>query len=119
MTIYHKDLKHKFKNMNFLEQMANVGSEVFRAISWQEKGNYNYALISFERALELLDFTSEGIKDFHKLKELRRLREVLVDYFAGDNIYKSSSKLWQNYFYGFNYAAALLRQKNRPLIKNI
>ncbi|MBM3707379.1 MAG: hypothetical protein FJW69_03405 [Actinobacteria bacterium] len=111
MTVYHKNIRQKFQDMNFFEQMANVGSEIYRAIGWREKGNPEYAIISFERALELLDFTSEAVKEYHRLKELRRLREVIVDYFAGDNSYKSSPELWNNYFFAFNYAAALLRQK--------
>ena len=42
--------------------MANVGSEVERALNWQAKGNKEYSRLAFERALELLDFTTEGIK---------------------------------------------------------
>ncbi|MBM3713703.1 MAG: hypothetical protein FJW56_09790, partial [Actinobacteria bacterium] len=82
MTVYHKNIRQKFQGMNFFEQMANIGSEIYRAINWREKGNPEYAAISFERALELLDFTSEAVKEYHRLKELRRLREVIVDYFA-------------------------------------
>jgi hypothetical protein len=111
MTVYHKNIRQKWQNMSFFEQMSHVGSEVYRAMNWQEKGNTGYACISFERALELLDYTTETIKDFYRLRELRRLREVLVDYFAGDNIYNSSPKLWNNFFYGFNHAAAISRQR--------
>lgn len=34
-----------------------------------------------------------------------------VDYFAYDNQYGSTDASWQNYFFAFNYAAALMRGK--------
>jgi hypothetical protein len=105
MNIVHKDLKERWCMLSFFEQMANVGSEVERALGWKEKGNKQYCLLAFERALELLDFTTEIIKESHRLKELKRLREVLVDYFFSDNIYKSAPESWHSYFYAFNYAA--------------
>jgi hypothetical protein len=37
------------------------------------------------------------------------VRECLVDYFMFDNEYGSSDELWQQYFYGFAYAARLGR----------
>lgn len=92
--------------MPFFEQMANVGSEVGRAINWRDKNGENSQL-AFERALELLDLTIDDSKNKKRLRELLRLREVAVDYFAGSNEYKSSDAGWQNYFYAFNYAARL------------
>lgn len=92
--------------MSFFEQMANVGSEVERAIKWRET-NMVYSQLAFERALELLDLTITDTKSYIRLKELSRVREALVDYFQFDNIYASSSQKWRNYFYGFNYAARI------------
>lgn len=109
MTVYHRDLQKRWHDLSLMEQLANVGSEVERALNWQEKGNTEYTTISFERSLELLDYTTEGMDNFYRLKELKRLREILVDYFAGQNIYHSSAGLFRNYFYGFNYAASLSR----------
>lgn len=109
MTVYHKDLKEKWLGFSLAEQLANVGSEVERALNWREKGNTAYTVLAFERALELLDYTTEGMDNFYRLRELRRLREVLVDYFAGDNIYNSSPGLFKSFFYGFNYKASLHR----------
>ncbi|MCE5328764.1 hypothetical protein LLG07_00260 [bacterium] len=105
MKIQHSNLKDRWGELSFFEQMANVGSEVERALSWKEKENKQYCLLAFERALELLDFTSETVKEIHRLREIKRLREVLVDYFASDNIYGSTPQSWHNYFYAFNYAA--------------
>lgn len=111
MTIYHKELKKRWNNLSLMEQLSNVGSEVERVLYWKEKGNIEYTTLAFERALESLDYTTENIDDFYRLKEHKRLREVLVDYFAGQNIYNSSPKLFRNYFYGFNYAASLSRSR--------
>jgi hypothetical protein len=109
MTIYHKELQKRWQNLSLIEQLANVGSEVERALKWREKSNPEYSASAFERALELLDYTTDGINDFYRLRELKRLREVLVDYFIGANIYSSSAVSFRKYFYGFNYAVSLSR----------
>lgn len=107
MTTYHKELaKGKWNKLSLAEQLANVGSEVFRTISWREKKK-EYSTMAFERALELLDLSIRDPKNKNALNELCRVREVLVDSFMGDNIYKSTDELWKNYFNGFNYLARL------------
>jgi hypothetical protein len=106
MNVQHKDLAAgRWNSLSFFEQMANVGSEVERTIKWREKRNAQYSQMAFERALELLDFTVADKKNKKRLKELLRLREVLADYFAFENVYRSSDKSFQNYFYAFNFAA--------------
>jgi hypothetical protein len=106
-TYIHKELAAgRWRELTFFEQMANVGSEIGRTINWRDK-NEEYSRLAFERGLELLDLTIADPKNRTGLKELCRVREVLVDYFMYANEYGSSDKLWQNYFYGFNYAARL------------
>lgn len=107
MNYQHKSLaKGKWKELSFFQQMANIGSEVIRAINWEKK-NPEYSQMAIDRALELLDLTIIDGKNHKRgrLKELLRLREVLADYFYFDNIYKSSSANWSNYFLAFNYTA--------------
>ncbi|MEO0095710.1 MAG: hypothetical protein ABIL18_05860 [candidate division WOR-3 bacterium] len=105
MNYQHKELAQgKWFQFSFIEQMAHIGSEVNRAINWREK-NREYSIKATERALELIDLTIIDPKNKRRLKELVRLREVLVDYFYFDNQYGSSDKLWQSYFYPFFYAA--------------
>lgn len=107
MDYQHKELaQDRWLKLSFFEQMANIGSEVERAIKWREK-NKDYFRLAFERALELLDLTADDIRNKSRLKELLRLREVLADYFCFDNIYGSTDKKWQNYFWAFNYAARI------------
>jgi len=108
MSYQHKNLaKGKWFELPFPVQMANIGSEVNRAISWKKKNNPQYCQQAFERSLELLDLTISDKKNKKRLRELTRLYEILVDYFAFDNEYKSTEQSWQNYFLAFNYLARL------------
>ena len=103
---YHPQLTAgQWFKLKFIEQMANIGSEVERTIKWRDK-NKEYSQRAFERALELLDLTISDPKNksFPRLKELCRLREVLIDYFCFDNQYLSPDDFWRKYFYAFNYA---------------
>lgn len=95
-------------NLSLMEQLANVGSEVMRAINWKNKGNQEYSRLAFERALALFDLTMADAKNSQRLKEVARAREILVDSFD-KNIYQSSDQQWQKYFLQFNYAAQNLR----------
>jgi len=105
MSIKHKQLAAgRWNKLSLVEQLANIGSDVERTINWKIKGNKQYSQHAFERALELLSLTFDDPKNKNRLKELVRVYEVLVDYFAGENIYGSSDKLWKNYFFAFNWA---------------
>src|SRR4030042_3897379 len=105
MKYQHKNLAEgKWFKLTLVEQLANVGSEVQRAINWREK-NKEYSRKAFERALELLDITVADGKNRKRLKEILRLREALADYFAFRNSYQSSDESWQKYFTAFNWAA--------------
>ena len=106
--IQHKQLAAgRWKKLSLVEQLANVGSEIERAISWRKKKNRVYGQKAFERAVELLTFSIIDPKNKNRLKELTRLREVLIDYFFGENLFSSSDKLWRSYFYPFNWAARI------------
>lgn len=107
MNIQHKQLAGgRWFEFGLMEQMANVGSEIFRTMAWRKKSRDD-SQKAFDRALELLDLTIEDPKNRGRLKELLRVRETLVDYFVFDNEYKSTDEQWQNYFYAFNYAARI------------
>jgi len=102
----HKELAAgRWFTLSFFEQMANIGSEVERAIKWKAKNNAEYSRTAINRGLELLELTKADARNVKRLKELARLYEVLVDYFYFDNSYSSSDELWRKYFYAFNYAA--------------
>ena len=77
MTYQHKELANgRWRELTFIGQMANIGSEVERGILIKSK-NKEYCVKAVERALELLDLTIDDGKNNGRLKELTRLRETL------------------------------------------
>ena len=115
MNFIHKDLAAgRWRTFTFLEQMANIGSEISRTIIWKNKGNATYRNRAFERALELLWLTIDDPKNrnLSRLKELTRTREALIDHFLCENSYHSTDECWNRYFLQFAYAANL-KQRQR------
>lgn len=110
MKIITKKIQHKqlaagrWYELTFCEQMANIGSEVERAISWKNR-NKDFSNKAVDRALELLFLSIDDKKNILRLKELTRVYESIGDYFYGDNVFKSNNLLWQKYFYNFAFAA--------------
>jgi hypothetical protein len=100
----------RWYSLSLLEQLANTGSEVERALNWTARGNSEYGTRAAERALELLDLTISDPKNRHRLREITRLREVLLDYFHGSNEYGSTPAAWHSYFHAYGMAVALRRQ---------
>lgn len=106
MKLQHKELAEgRWAEMPFCEQMANIGSEVSRALNWRKKKKEDFSKRAVNRALELLDLTIKPIKKYSRLKELLRLKEVLIDFFYGSNEFSSSETIWRKYFDHFNYFA--------------
>ena len=106
MSYQHKELAAgRWSKLSFFEQMANIGSEVERALNWRVKNNADYAQKAFERALELIDLTLENTRNYSHLKEITRMREAVVDYFFGTNQFMSTEASWRKYFLCFSYAA--------------
>lgn len=105
MTYQHKELAAgRWKKLSFCEQMANIGSEIERALIWRAKDKAAYSRNAFERALELVDLTLENVSGFTRLREIARMREFMVDYFAGANQFSSTDASWRRYFSHFTYA---------------
>lgn len=104
-NVFHTGLEDRWNQFTLIEQMANVGAEIGRAIKWKTKGNFEMSKNAFYRCLELLDLTINDKKNKKSLKEILRVREALVDSFMGENMYKSSDKIWEKYFFYFNVAA--------------
>lgn len=110
--IIHKNLASgRWFELSLFEQLANIGMDIERCIKWKEKDDLQKSQAAFERALDLIDLTVSDPKNKGRLREILRTREALVDHFIFNNEYQTTSKQWLNYFYQFNYAAAL--QKGR------
>ncbi len=109
MKLFHQETAKKWHQYSIFEQMANVGIEILRAISWKKKGNEKKFLDAFYRSLELIDLTINDKKNKKYLKEILRIREILADYLIGDNLYCSTDKDWEKYFYPY----MLVSRKNK------
>ncbi len=107
MTLHKELAQGRWFELSLIEQLANVGMDIERAIRWKQKNNSEHSGKAFERALDLLSLSIIDPKNKKRLKELTRVREILIDYFVYDNEYGSTDKSWLNYFYPFNYAVAL------------
>jgi len=94
--------KEKWFSLPLQAQMSNIGADVGRSINWKKKAPERSRQF-FEQALIQLDLTIEDKKNHtSSLKEICRLKEVLADYFLGSNIYGSTEKNLNNYFYTFS-----------------
>ena len=95
----HKTLADgRWAEMPLSLQMLNIGSEISRANRWKAKDNQTQVERAVFRALELIDLTIEAQRGKHCLKEFTRMREVICDYYLGDNFYKSNGKQIQRAF---------------------
>ncbi len=113
MSVQHKELAGgRWFQLGLVEQMANVGSEVERALNWKARGNSEYSMRAVERALELLDLTIGDLKNRCRLREVTRVREVLADYFYADNQYGSTEVSWRRYFWSYAYAVRAARERS-------
>lgn len=106
MSYQHKELAEgRWKTFSIAEQMANIGSEVERALNWRAKKNEDYSYRAFERSLELFDLTLDDSKHKGRLGEIARAREAWVDFYAYDNEYGTNEESWRKYFLQFAFAA--------------
>ena len=106
MKIQHARLAQgRWREMSFLHQMANIGSEVERFLNWRAKGNHEYSQRARDRALELLDLTLDAHRRKGRLREVARVREALVDFSEGTNAFDLSEDFWRRYFTVFTLAA--------------
>jgi len=102
------NLTERWYKFNASEQMANIGSELYRAFSWQKKGDAEAQNLALDRTLELLDLTltdPKWSKTKGRLKEIGRARELISDLFFGQNKYNETAESLMKYFDEFALAA--------------
>lgn len=105
MTQHNTLTKKNWTDKSICFQIANIGSEIERTISWKKRGNTNYSRQAFDRALELIDLTLAGALTLAQFREITRIRELLADWYIGNNSWKSTDESWQKYFLAFAVAA--------------
>lgn len=95
--------------LTLYEQLGNVGTEVGRMVRARKRKNSPDFLNARDRALELLDLTIADPKRKHQLREITRVREVLIDSISEKSSYNSDLAALDRYFINFAYAARLNR----------
>jgi hypothetical protein len=112
MKVFHKTLASgRWEQFSFARQMANIGSEVERAMKWKEKNDMSKFENAFARMLELIYLTIADKKNVKRLKEVTRMKEALIDYLYDDNYYNSTGDFFRKYFLQFAYYAGRERQE--------
>lgn len=100
-SLQHRDLAAgRWWELSIAQQLGNVGSEVSRAARWMGRSP-EQAQNALYRALELLDLTLADPRlrqSPARLREIARAREVVADFFAGPNEYRSTAASLQKYF---------------------
>jgi hypothetical protein len=105
--IRHRELAERWREMSVAQQLGNVGSEVGRAMKWRTR-NPRIADEALTRALELIDLTLDDPRhraSYARLREICRVREVVLDFLVGPNRYGSTESSLQRYFDAFAIAA--------------
>jgi hypothetical protein len=84
-------------------QLANVGSEVNRAIKYKNKNEEQKKINFTQKAIELLDLTIEDPKNVNRREELECCKEELNDFFLGSNDYHTTDDILIRFYDSFLY----------------
>lgn len=96
--------------MPLVEQLANVGSEVERAIRSHESGHQARHDRALDRALELFDLTAADDRwRGHRRREILRAREEFCRLFFDEQVPAGSADGMRRYFLHFAVAARASR----------
>jgi hypothetical protein len=103
---YHDTLAGgRWQQLSLMEQLGNVGSEIYRAQRRRAANEEEGFQLAFQRSLELLDLTLSDPRWSTGRKELARSREVVCDFFVGGNRFGTDADSLQRYFDQFAMAA--------------
>lgn len=85
-----------------VQQLGNIGAEIGRTISWKQNTAFGDYHEPFYRGLTYLDLSISDPKNSGaRLNEICRVREALVDWFLGSNLYHTTDAEWTTYFNSF------------------
>lgn len=112
MKFRHKDLaKGRWYKLSLAQQLANIGSEVSRAMRWKEKDD-NLFWGAVERTLELFYLTIADPRWRNRLKEFTRLREIFCDAVLDGKEYGSTLQALEQYFFHFAIYSQKIKMSN-------
>jgi len=107
MSFKHKELAGgRWRTLSLAEQLGNIGSEISRALNWQNKDKKIF-WNAVERALELFDLTLDDPRWKGRRQEIARAREVFCDIVFGDKKYNTTLADLLRYFDQFAYLNAI------------
>lgn len=108
MSNYQVD-RGRWSQMDILNQMGNIGSEVGRTIAAKRRGDNERFNGALDRALDLFDATTEDLAAKHspRLKEVLRSRDQFLSLFFADKFDDANNI--ERYFTQFALAARLNR----------
>lgn len=102
----------KWSSLSLIEQLANIGSEVSRAVSAHEAGRLERRDAAVDRGLELFDLTATDDRwRGARRREVLRAREEFCALFWGHELGRDAASL-NRYF--FHFALAARRAAGRP-----
>ena len=84
-------------------QIANIGSEVHRAIRWKNRGDRQKSENFCNKAIEFWERSKRDPKNQARLNEIDNAIEELRDFFLGQNIYQTSEETLIRYYDAFLY----------------
>jgi hypothetical protein len=98
----------RWQTLSLIEQLANVGSEVDRAIRAHDAGKEARRDLAIDRALELFDLTAADPRwRGPRRREVLRAREEFCRLFFDEQVPSGSAASLQRYFLYFAAARAL------------
>jgi hypothetical protein len=105
-TIIHSDTAGRWAELALVDQLANVGSEVERAIRAHAAGNLTRWEHAQARALELFDLTAIDSRwRGARRREILRAREEFCRLFHAPDVAPASAEGLRRYFLAFAVAA--------------
>lgn len=105
-AVGHAGASLRWGSQTLVEQMANVGSEVERALRARDSGRASRLENAVTRALELFDLTATDARwQGHRRREILRAREEFCRILYGDDSPPGSADGLRRYFLQFAVAA--------------
>jgi hypothetical protein len=96
----------RWQSLSLVEQLANIGSEVDRAIRAHAQARQDRFVRAFDRALELFDLTASDSRwRLHRRREILRAREQFCRVFFDDAAEPDLADYLAKYFLQFAVAA--------------